>query len=269
MNVLKSNGHVVGFLGDGINDAPSLRTADVGISVSNAVDIAKESADIILSHKDLTVLAEGVVEGRKTFGNTQKYILMGISSNFGNMFSCAGASLFLPFLPMSPIQILLNNLLYSFSQTAIPTDNVDAVYTEKPRKQDISFIRRFMVIMGPVSSIFDFLTFFVMLNVFAASVSLFQTGWFIESLITQTLVVFIIRTSVSPSFKSRPSKILTISCLIVIAIALVIPYTPLGSLFGFEIPPPLFYVALVGLTGGYLLLVEVIKKWFYKRYTIT
>jgi Mg2+-importing ATPase len=266
MNVLKSNGHVVGFLGDGINDAPSLRTADVGISVSNAVDIAKESADIILSHKDLTVLVEGVIEGRKTFGNTLKYILMGTSSNFGNMFSCAGASLFLPFLPMTPIQILLNNFLYDVSETTIPTDNVDAVYIEKPRRWNISFIRRFMIFIGPMSSIYDFLTFFIMLNVFAASQSLFQTGWFIESLCTQTLVIFIIRTSKTPFFKSKPSKLLTISSLAVVGFALILPYTPLGDLFGFEVPPLLFYIILAALVGTYLLLVEVIKKWFYKRY---
>ncbi|WXG41441.1 MAG: magnesium-translocating P-type ATPase [Candidatus Freyarchaeum deiterrae] len=269
MNVLKSNGHVVGFLGDGINDAPSLRTADVGISVNNAVDIAKESADIILSRKDLTVLVEGVIEGRKTFGNTLKYILMGSSSNFGNMFSCAGASLFLPFLPMTPIQILLNNFLYDLSETTIPTDNVDAVYTEKPRRWNISFIRKFMLLIGPMSSIYDFLTFFIMLNVFAASQSLFQTGWFIESLCTQTLVIFVIRTTLTPFFKSKPSKLLTISSLAVVGFALIIPFTPLGALFGFAQPPLLFYIILAGLVGSYLLLVETIKKWFYKRYALT
>jgi Mg2+-importing ATPase len=268
MNALKSNGHVVGFLGDGINDAPSLRTADVGISVDNAVDIAKESADIILLRKDLTVLVRGVLEGRKTFGNTMKYVLMGTSSNFGNMFSAAGASLFLTFLPMAPVQILLNNLLYDMSESTIPTDNVDPEYTEKPKRWDISFIRRFMLFIGPMSSIFDFLTFFIMIFVFAAGESLFQTGWFIESLCTQTLVVFIIRTSKTPSYKSKPSKPLLISSLAVVVLALIIPFTPLGELFGFEPPPLLFYIILVGIVGTYLLLVETIKKWFYKRYTM-
>ena len=181
MEALRKNGHVVGFLGDGINDAPSLKRADVGISVDNAVDVAKESADIILLQKDLTVLENGVVEGRKTFGNTMKYIMMGTSSNFGNMFSVAGASLFLPFLPMLPTQILLNNLLYDFSQTTITADHVDETYVERPKKMNIRFIRRFMIWFGPISSVFDFLTFFVMLWVFRASEPLFQTGWFLES----------------------------------------------------------------------------------------
>lgn len=267
MNVLKSNGHVVGFLGDGINDAPSLRTADVGISVENAVDIAKEAADIILLHKDLTVLVNGVLEGRKTYGNTMKYILMGTSSNFGNMFSVAGASLFLPFLPMTPIQILLNNLLYDLSESTIPTDNVDPEYTEKPKRWNISFIRGFMLLVGPVSSIFDFLTFFIMLIVFAASESLFQTAWFIESLVTQTLVVFIIRTS-KPFYRSKPSKPLLLSSLAVVISALILPFTPLGELFGFVHPPPLFYMILGGIVIGYLSLVELIKKWVYKRYAL-
>ena len=198
INALKNNGHVVGFLGDGINDAPSLKTADVGISVDNAVDVAKESADIILLQNDLRVLHDGVLEGRKTFGNTMKYIMMGVSSNFGNMFSVAGASLFLPFLPMLPTQILLNNLLYDFSQSTIPTDKVDQKYVEKPKRLDIRFIRRFMVFLGPVSSLFDFLTFFMMLFIFKASEPLFQTAWFIESLTSQTLVIFAIRTKKSP-----------------------------------------------------------------------
>src|SRR5512136_786456 len=200
INLLKTNGHVVGFMGDGINDAPSLKTSDVGVSVNNAVDVARESADIILLKNDLTVLGEGVLEGRKTFGNTMKYIMMGVSSNFGNMFSAAGGSVFLPFLPMLPIQILLNNLLYDVSQTVLTTDNVDAEFIEKPKRWDISFIRRFMVTLGPVSSLFDFATFFTMLIFFQATISaelfpsVFQTAWFTESLISQTLVVLIIRT---------------------------------------------------------------------------
>ena len=198
ITLLKRNGHVVGYMGDGINDAPSLKTSDVGISVDNAVDVARESADIILSQNDLTVLAEGVLEGRKTFGNTMKYILLSVSSNFGNMFSVAGAAIFLPFLPMLPVQILLNNLLYDVSQSTITTDTVDDEYVERPKRWDITFIKRFMVSLGPVSSLFDFLTFFIMLAFFAASQALFQTAWFIESLCSQILVVFVIRTRRRP-----------------------------------------------------------------------
>jgi len=267
MNALKNNGHVVGFLGDGINDAPSLKTADVGLSVENAVDVAKESADIILLQKDLTVLQEGVLEGRKTFGNTMKYINMGTSSNFGNMFSVAGASIFLPFLPMLPIQILLNNLLYDLSEATIPTDNVDPEYVEKPKRLDISYIRRFMIFLGPISSIFDFLTFFIMLFMFKATVSQFQTAWFIESLSTQTLVVFVIRTRRTPFYKSKPGRFLLFSSLTVVAFALIVPFTPLGSLFEFSAPPLTFFLILVGLIGAYLLLVEIVKKWFVKRYS--
>ena len=268
INLLKSNGHVVGFMGDGINDAPSLKTSDVGISVNNAVDVAKESADIILLRNDLTVLGEGVLEGRKTFGNTMKYIMMGVSSNFGNMFSAAGGSVFLPFLPMLPIQILLNNLLYDISQTVMTTDNVDAEYIQKPKRWDISFIRRFMIILGPVSSLFDYTTFFTMLFVFNAwtNASLFQTAWFIESLTSQTLVVLIIRTRQVPFYKSKPSKYLTIMLLTVISFAMVVPYTPVGEFFGFVPPPPAFYLALLGILGTYALLAETVKKWFYKRY---
>jgi len=268
MNALKTNGHVVGFLGDGINDAPSLKTADVGISVDNAVDVAKESADIILLQKGLRVLHEGVLEGRKTFGNTMKYANMGTSSNFGNMFSVAGASLFLPFLPMRPIQILLNNLLYDVSESTIPTDNVDPEDVEKPKRLDIPYIRRFMVTLGPISSIFDFLTFFIMLFVFGASVQLFQTAWFIESLCTQTLVIFAIRTRKTPFYKSKPSRSLLFSSLSIVGVALIIPYVPeLGGLFGFEAPPLSFLLILAGLIGAYLVLVEIVKKWYVQRYS--
>jgi len=266
INALKNNGHVVGFLGDGINDAPSLKTADVGISVDNAVDVAKESADIILLHKDLTVLQQGVLEGRKTFGNTMKYIMMGTSSNFGNMFSVAGGSLFLPFLPMLPTQILLNNLLYDLSELTIPTDDVDPEYVERPKKWDISFIRQFMIFLGPISSIFDFLTFFIMLFVFQATPALFQTAWFIESLCTQTLVIFVIRTRRSPFYKSKPSLWLLISSLLVVALALALPLTFLGKLFGFVEPPFTFFAILAGLILAYLALVELVKRWFYRRY---
>jgi Mg2+-importing ATPase len=266
ITALKSNGHVVGFLGDGINDAPSMKTADVGISVDNAVDVAKESADIILLQKSLRVLDEGVLEGRKTFGNTMKYVMMGVSSNFGNMFSVAGASLFLPFLPMLPIQILLNNLLYDFSQSTITTDNVDPEYVEKPKRWDISFIRKFMILLGPVSSIFDFLTFFIMLLVFQATEPLFQTAWFLESLCTQTLVIFVIRTRRTPFYKSKPSRLLLLSSLIIVGFALILPFTPLGELFHFVKPPFTFFLVLTGLIGAYLALTETVKKWFYKRY---
>jgi magnesium-transporting ATPase (P-type) len=267
ISVLKTNGHVVGFMGDGINDAPSIKTSDVGISVSNAVDVARESADIILLKNDLTVLGEGVLEGRKTFGNTMKYIMMGVSSNFGNMFSAAGGSVFLPFLPMLPIQILLNNLLYDTSQTVMTTDNVDAEYIEKPKRWDISFIRRFMIIIGPVSSLFDYITFFTMLLIFNAwtNAALFQTAWFTESLCSQTLVVLIIRTRKVPFYKSRPSKYLVLMLLAVISFAIIVPYTPVGVFFGFVPPPPAFYLALAGILGAYALLAETVKKWFYKR----
>jgi P-type Mg2+ transporter len=276
ITLLKKNGHVVGYMGDGINDAPSLKTSDVGVSVDNAVDVARESADIILSKNDLTVLAEGVLEGRKTFGNTMKYIQLGVSSNFGNMFSVAGAAIFLPFLPMLPVQILLNNLLYDMSQSTITTDKVDEEYVEKPKRWDIAFVRRFMVSLGPVSSLFDFLTFFTMLFVFIPIVPLallsiqqqhlFQTAWFIESLCSQILVVFVIRTRRTPFWKSKPSKYLLASSLATVAFALIVPFTPLGEIFGFVAPPPLFYAALAILLGAYLLLAEVVKTWFYKRY---
>ena len=277
ITLLKRNGHVVGYMGDGINDAPSLKTSDVGVSVDNAVDVARESADIILSKNDLTVLAEGILEGRKTFGNTMKYIQLGVSSNFGNMFSVAGASIFLPpgFLPMLPVQILLNNLLYDMSQSTITTDTVDEEYVERPKRWDIAFIRRFMVTLGPVSSLFDFLTFFTMLFVFIPIVplgllsthdqNLFQTAWFIESLCSQVLVVFVIRTRRKPFWKSKPSKYLVISSIAIVAFALLVPFTPLGPLFSFVAPPLLFYVALAILLGAYLALTELVKNWFYKR----
>jgi Mg2+-importing ATPase len=191
--------------------------------------------------------------------------MMGTSSNFGNMFSVAGASLFLPFLPMLPTQILLNNLLYDLSELAIPTDNVDSEYVEKPKRWNIFFIRQFMTTLGPISSIFDFLTFFIMLFIFKATVSLFQTAWFLESLCTQTLVIFIIRTRRTPFYKSRPSKLLFFSSLSVIGFALIIPFTPLGELFRFVDPPSMFFVVLAGVVGAYLVLVEIVKKWFYRR----
>jgi Mg2+-importing ATPase len=266
---LKSRGHVVGYIGDGINDAPSLHTADVGISVMNGVDVAKDAAKIILLEKDLSVLNEGVVEGRRCFANIMKYIIMATSSNFGNMFSMAAASLFLKFLPMLPTQILLNNFLYDTSQVAVPGDNVDPVLLHKPKRWQIAFIRQFMVIIGPISSIYDFLTFAVLLWWFhaAANPPLFRTGWFVESLATQTLVVFVIRTAGNP-FRSRPSGRLVIGVAAVTIAGAVLPYTPLGPLLGF-IPLPLSLlgaIALLALT--YLFLVQVVKTWFYRRHAL-
>jgi Mg2+-importing ATPase len=264
MSVLRHNGHVVGFLGDGINDAASIRTADVGISVDNAVDVAKAAADIILLRKDLTVLVQGVVEGRRTLGNTMKYVMMGTSSNFGNMFSAAGASMFLPFLPMLPSQILLNNLLYDFSELAIPTDNVDTQYVLTPHRWDINFVREFMLIFGPISSLFDFLLFGSMLFIFHASPALFQTGWFLESLSTQTLVIFIIRTS-STFYRSRPSRAITFSSLAVVVFAMILPFTPIAQLMGFVVPPAPFWLLLAAFVVAYLVVAEGLKRVFYRR----
>ena len=263
IQALKARGHVVGYLGDGINDAPSLHSADVGLSVDTAVDVAKEAADIILLKHDLHVLQAGVVEGRRTFGNIMKYLMMGTSSNFGNMFSMAGAALFLPFLPMLPTQILLNNILYDVSETPIPLDQVDAVEIRTPRALDMNFIRNFMLVIGPVSSLFDFLTFYVLLVVLQASERLFQTGWFIESLCTQVLVIFVIRTRGSP-LKSRPHPLLAATSLAVVALAAVLPLTPLGVHFGFVPPPPAFYVILGGMVVAYLCIVELAKRAFYR-----
>jgi P-type Mg2+ transporter len=255
---LKRRGHVVGYIGDGINDAPSLHAADVGISVANAVDVAKDAAEIILMEPGLRVLHAGIIEGRKAFGNVMKYLLMGTSSNFGNMFSMAGAFLFLPFLPMLPTQILLNNFLYDFSQITIPTDNVDESFIHKPRKWNISLLRDFMIVIGPISSIFDFITFYVMLSLFSANEELFHTGWFVESLATQTLVLFIIRTAGNP-FKSRPSLPLTITVLAIVAIGLFLPFSPLAHVLGF-VPLPLgYFLFLIGAIAVYLILVELVK----------
>jgi len=266
---LKAHGHVVGYIGDGINDAPSLHTADVGISVVNGVDVAKDAAKIILLEKDLAVLNDGIIEGRRSFANIMKYIIMGTSSNFGNMFSMAAASLFLPFLPMLPTQILLNNFLYDTSQISIPSDNVDPILLQRPKRWQIGFIRQFMLIMGPISSIYDFITFGILLWAFHASsnASLFHTGWFVESLATQTLVVFVIRTARNP-LKSRPSRLLLISVLSVMAVAVVLPYTPVGRLLGFTPPPGWLLGAFALLAVTYLLLVQAVKSWFYRRHAL-
>jgi Mg2+-importing ATPase len=256
---LKRRGHVVGFMGDGINDAPSLHAADIGISVLNATDVARESADIILGQTGLRVLHRGILEGRRASGNMMKYLLMGTSSNFGNMFSMAAASVFLPFLPMLPTQILLNNLLYDIAQITIPTDRVDRSYVSRPQRWDMHLIRDFMLLVGPVSSLFDFLTFYVLLHLLHATEPFFHTGWFVESLATQTLVLFVIRTMESP-LVSRPSAALTTTTLAVVAIGLALPATPLAPLLGFTIPPLSYFVFLVAATLTYLVLVEVVKR---------
>jgi P-type Mg2+ transporter len=256
---LKARGHVVGYLGDGINDAPSLHSADVGISVSTAVDVAKEAADIILLERSLRVLHQGILEGRKAFGNVMKYLLMGTSSNFGNMFSMAAAAMFLPFLPMLPTQILLNNFLYDLAQITIPTDNVDATYIDKPRRWDIKLIRDFMIYIGPISSIYDFLTFYALLKIFHASEALFHTGWFVESLATQTLVLFIIRTAGNP-FRSRPSLPLAITTVLIVVVGIALPISPLARVFGFTPVPAMFFLFLAGAVVTYLLLVELVKR---------
>ena len=261
---LKRRSHVVGYLGDGINDAPSLHAADVGISVSTAVDVAKDAADFILLERSLGVLHEGIIEGRKAFGNVMKYLLMGTSSNFGNMFSMAVASLFLPFLPMLPTQILLNNFLYDLAQVTIPTDHVDRTFTLKPQRWNVRLIRDFMIYIGPLSSIYDFLTFFALLKVFHASQQLFHAGWFVESLATQTLVIFIIRTAGNP-LRSRPSVALTTTTLLVVLAGIALPFSPLAASLGFTPLPARFLLFLFGATATYLLLVEVVKRRLMRR----
>jgi Mg2+-importing ATPase len=262
---LRRHGHVVGFLGDGVNDAPALHDADVGISVDTAVDVAKEAADLILLKRDLGVLHEGVVEGRRTFANVMKYIMMATSSNFGNMASMAAASLFLPFLPMLPAQILLNNLLYDASEIPIPRDAVDAEDVARPHDWDADFIRRFMLTLGPVSSVFDLLTFGVLLVVFQAGEALFRTGWFIESMATQVLVIFVIRTRGAP-WRSRPDARLAVTSLAVVATAVLLPFTPLAPWLGFTPPPVELLAAIAVMVLAYLVCAELAKRWFYASY---
>jgi Mg2+-importing ATPase len=267
MTALKARGRVVGFLGDGINDAPSLHAADIGISVVNGVDVAKDAANIILLEKDLGVLHDGVIEGRRSFANILKYIIMGTSSNFGNMFSMAGASLLLPFLPMLPTQILLNNFLYDCSQLSIPSDSVDQELLRRPRRWRVDFIRQFMLIIGPISSIYDFATFGVLLLLFHADERLFHTGWFVESLATQTLVVFVIRTAASP-LRSRPSSQLLLAVVAIVLIGVGLPYTAVGTWLGFQPLPLALLGVVVALTATYLALVQWVKRWFYRRHAL-
>lgn len=268
IKALQKIGHTVGFLGDGINDAPALHTADVGISVDGGADVAKESASVVLMKKGLDVVVEGVVEGRKIFNNTIKYILMGTSSNFGNMFSAAFASFFLPFLPMTPVQILLNNTLYDFSQLTIPTDNVDKESLVKPRHWDVGFIKKYMLFFGPISSLFDFITFFCLLWVFKATPGQFQTGWFLESLLTQTLVIFVIRTAKTPFWRSAPAKSLIISSMAVLAVALVVTLSPLKLSFGFGTLGVSYFGFLAVITVIYILLTDGLKRHFIKKFRV-
>ena len=291
---LQKRGHVIGYLGDGINDAPAMRVADVGISVDSAVDVAKESADIILLEKSLLVLEDGILEGRKVFGNIIKYIRMGASSNFGNMFSVVGGSYFLPFLPMASIQILVNNLLYDASQVGIPSDNVDEEYLKTPRKWDIDNIRRFMMIIGPMSSIFDYATFFLMLYFFGChnlhlaapaelvarfanpnaapdqtyAAALFQTGWFVESILTQTLIVHIIRTRRIPFIQSIASPFLLVTTLLVMALGAFLPYSPAAAYFGFVPLPAVYWLWIAGFLLCYSVLTHSVKVWFHRKYGI-
>lgn len=262
---LKARGHVVGFMGDGVNDAPALHTADVGISVAGATDIAREAADVVLLERNLGVLHSGIVEGRRAFGNVLKYLLMGTSSSFGNMFSMAGAVIVLPFLPMLPMQILLANFLYDVAQLTIPTDRVDESLIRSPRRWDIRFVRNFMFAVGPVSSLFDFLTFYALLRLFHASEPLFHTGWFVESLVTQVLVLLVIRTMRNP-LRDPPSRALAVSITVVVAFGIMLPYLPLAALLGFTPLPASFFALLIVLTLTYLLVVERVKVRVARRW---
>jgi Mg2+-importing ATPase len=268
IRALQSKGHVLGFMGDGINDAPALKAADVGISVDSAVDIAKESSDIILLGNSLLILEQGVLEGRRVFGNIVKYIKMAASSNFGNMFSVVGASAFLPFLPMLPIQVLTNNLLYDFSQTTIPTDEVDADWLTKPRKWEIGGILRFILFIGPISSIFDYLTFFMMLYLFNCwhNPALFHTGWFVESLFTQTLIIHVIRTNKIPFLQSWASWPLILTSIIIVAVGAGLTVSPLAGALGFVALPSRYWLLLAVILVCYVVLTQLIKTWFYRRF---
>ncbi len=269
IGALRGKGHVVGFMGDGINDAPALRAADVGISVDTATDIAKESADLILLEKDLTVLQGGVTEGRKVFANVLKYIRMGASSNFGNMFSVLGASAFVPYLPMAPIQVLTNNLLYDFSQVPIPADGVDEEQVARPRPWNLAEIRRFILFIGPISSVFDYTTFFVMLWVFGcwdkSRAAVFQTGWFVESLMTQTLIIHVIRTHKIPFVQSRASVPVMLTTVSVMAFGIWLPYSPVASPLGFAHLPPMYWPILALTLVAYVGLTQTVKSWLVRK----
>jgi len=264
INVLKKAGHVVGFMGDGINDAPALHTADVGISVDTAVDVAKEAADIVLLSRDLNVLVDGIIEGRKTFANTMKYIFMATSANFGNMFSMAGASLFLKFLPLLPKQILLTNLMTDFPEMTIATDRVDSLNIQSPQRWDLGFIKHFMITFGLLSSVFDYLTFGVLLLIIHANEKVFQTGWFIESVISATLIVLVVRTRL-PFFKSLPGKYLLVATLTVLLLVLALPLTPVALWFGFTRLPLTYYGWMLLIIAAYMLSAELAKYWFYRK----
>lgn len=268
IRILKQNGHDVGYMGDGVNDVAALHEADVGVSVDSAVDIAKDASDIILLRKNLDILANGVLEGRKVFSNSMKYILMGTSSDFGNMLSMSISSFFLPFLPMLPSQVLLNDLMYDVSQTTVSSDNVDYEDIKKPKKFNIKNIKSFMLFFGPISSLYDFATFAIMLGIFHASAIMFQTGWFIESIATQTLVVFVIRTRKIPFWKSKPGKWVLFSCLGITALAVAIPFTPLRELFGLTPLPAMFFAVLALIVATYLALAELGKKLFFKKFDV-
>ena len=265
IKTLRNNGHIVGYLGDGINDAPSLKESDIGISVNNAVYVARESADIILLNNDLRILLDGIIEGRRTFDNTVKYMLMAISSNFGNMLSMVGAAIFLPFLPMQPVQILLNNSLYDLSQIAIPTDHVDKENLESPQKWNINFIRKFMLIFGGISTLFDFATFYMLFSIFKLPEQTFQTAWFLESISTQVLVIYIIRTKKIPFIQSLPSKWLVINTLIVFSLAWLIPFTAFGVDFNFQAPSIAITSFILITVFIYLVTINLAKNIFYKR----
>jgi Mg2+-importing ATPase len=269
IEVLQARKHVVGFLGDGINDSPALRVADVGISVDTAVDIAKEAADIILLEKSLTVVEDGLVEGRKVFSNILKYVRMGASSNFGNMFSVLGASAILPFVPMAPIQILTNNLLYDFSQVPIPTDNVDPEQIARPRPWSMSDITRFILFIGPCSSIFDYTTYFMMLYLFdcwdVSRASLFQTGWFVESLLTQTLIIHVIRTNKIPFLQSRASLPLMVTTGAIMLFGIWLPSSPLAPALGLVHLPHLYWPLIALTLLAYMVLTQVVKAWLHHR----
>jgi len=269
VRALQAKSHVVGYMGDGINDAPALHVADVGISVDSAVDVAKASADIILLDKSLAVLAQGVMEGRKVFSNVLKYVRMGASSNFGNMFSVLGASAWLPFLPMAPIQVLTNNLLYDVSQIPIPSDRVDAEQIARPRPWAMGEIRRYILWIGPVSSLFDYTTFLVMYFVFRASTpahaALFQSGWFVESLLTQTLIIHVIRTDKIPFFQSRASGQLIATSITVMAIGAWLPFSPFASSLGLVRLPSLYWPFLLATAVAYMTVTQLLKTVLLRR----